>query len=100
MLVTTARASATSFYIAHDYTTTLNPADLSEMELDQNQLNTTYGTATAYGYGTFNVRSSMEDAPSITGATGIKHGQWQVQHSGGQLEDISLFLSERCSRHA
>ena len=61
---------ATSFYIAHNYQgtsgTTLNPANLSEMELDQNQLNAAYVTATGYGYGTFNMRSSMSHAPPVT----------------------------------
>ncbi len=71
---------ATSFYIAQIHessgATDYNAANLSEMELDQNQLNQTYNTATGYGYGTFNVRASMEDAPSITvGAN--KYGQWQ-----------------------
>jgi Chitobiase/beta-hexosaminidase C-terminal domain len=66
---------ATSFYIAHNNQSGINPADLSEMELDQNQLNATYN-AGGYGYGTFNVRSSMSDAPAVVVGSN-NYGQWQ-----------------------
>ncbi len=86
---------ATSFYIAHDYqgttTTTFNPANLSEMELDQNQLNATYDTATKYGYGTFNMRSSMSHAPSVT-VDGNKYGQWEYSNQSGDWETFRHFF--------
>jgi len=86
---------ATSFYIAHNYQgttgTTLNPANLSEMELDQNQLNAAYDTATGYGYGTFNVRSSMSHAPSVTVGSN-KYGQWEYSNQSGDWETFSHFF--------
>jgi hypothetical protein len=102
---------ATSFYVAHDYegsgsgssaATNLDAANLSELEMDQNQLNKTYYTATydpttkvGYGYGTFNMRSSMQDAASVsvTTATGTKHyGQWQYSNQSGDWETFQHFF--------
>jgi hypothetical protein len=86
---------ATSFYIAHNYqgtsATTLNPANLSEMELDQNQLNASYNTVTGYGYGTFNVRSSMSHAPSVTVGSN-KYGQWEYSNQSGDWETFPHFF--------
>jgi Chitobiase/beta-hexosaminidase C-terminal domain len=86
---------ATSFYIAHNYqgtsATTLNPANLSEMELDQNQLNAAYDTATKYGYGTFNMRSSMSHAPSVTVGSN-KYGQWEYSNQAGDWETFPHFF--------
>jgi hypothetical protein len=86
---------ATSFYIAHNYQgtsgTTLNPANLSEMELDQNQLNAAYNTATGYGYGTFNMRSSMSHAPSVTVGSN-KYGQWEYSNQSGDWETFPHFF--------
>jgi hypothetical protein len=86
---------ATSFYIAHNYQgtsgTTLNPANLSEMELDQNQLNAAYNTATGYGYGTFNMRASMSHAPSITVGSS-KYGQWEYSNQSGDWETFPHFF--------
>jgi Chitobiase/beta-hexosaminidase C-terminal domain len=76
----TCTSFATSFYVAQNYQgtggTALDPANLSEMELDQNQVNATYNTATGYGYGTFNMRSSMSHAPSVAVGSN-KYGQWE-----------------------
>jgi len=84
---------ATSFYIAHNYQgstgTTLNPANLSEM--DQNQLNAAYNTATGYGYGTFNMRSSMSHAPSVTVGSN-KYGQWEYSNQSGDWETFPHFF--------
>jgi hypothetical protein len=86
---------ATSFYIAQDYEgtggTALDPANLSEMELDQNQLNATFNTATGYGYGTFNMRSSMSHAPSVT-VGGNKYGQWEYSNQSGDWETFPHFF--------
>jgi Chitobiase/beta-hexosaminidase C-terminal domain len=86
---------ATSFYIADDYEGTggsaLDAANLSEMELDQNQLNATYNTATKYGYGTFNVRASMKNAAPVTVGTN-KYGQWQYSNQSGDWETFPHFF--------
>jgi hypothetical protein len=86
---------ATSFYIAHNYQgtsgTTLNPANLSEMELDQNQLNAAYDTATGYGYGTFNMRSSMSHAPPVTVGSS-KYGQWEYSNQSGDWGTFPHFF--------
>ena len=86
---------ATSFYIAHNYQggggSMMDPANLSEMELDQNQLNATYKTATGYGYGTFNMRSSMSHAPSVT-VGGNKYGQWEYSNQSGDWETFPHFF--------
>ena len=86
---------ATSFYVAQDYqgtsATTYNPANLSEMELDQNQLNATYNTATGYGYGTFNMRASMSHAPSVT-VGNAKYGQWEYSNQSGDWETFPHFF--------
>jgi len=92
----TCTSFATSFYIAHDFpgagaSVMFNPADLSEMELDQNQLNAAYVTATGYGYGTFNMRSSMSHAPPVTvGAN--KYGQWEYSNQSGDWETFPHFF--------
>jgi hypothetical protein len=86
---------ATSFYIAHDYqgttATTFNPANLSEMELDQNQLNAAYNTATTYGYGTFNMRSSMSHASPVTVGSN-KYGQWEYSNQSGDWKAFPSFF--------
>ena len=86
---------AISFYLAHDYQGTggssLDPANLSEMELDQNQLNATYNAARGYGYGTFNMRSSMSHAPSVT-VGGNKYGQWEYSNQSGDWESFPHFF--------
>jgi hypothetical protein len=91
----TCTSFATSFYLAHNYQgtsgTTLNPANLSEMELDQNQLNATYNTTTGYGYGTFNMRSSMSHAPSVTVGSN-KYGQWEYSNQSGDWESFPHFF--------
>lgn len=93
---------ATSFYIAHNYQgdsgTTLNPANLSEMELDQNQLNGSYYTATGYGYGTFNMRSSMSHAPSVTVGSNT-YGQWEYSNQSGDWKAFPQFFPVAAVTH-
>ncbi len=87
-------AFATSFYLAHDYegttSTTLNPANLSEMELDDNQSNATFNSATGFGYGTFNMRCSMDHAAPIT-VGGNKYGQWEYSSQSGTNNGWAAF---------
>jgi hypothetical protein len=89
-------AFATSFYLAHDYegttATTLNPANLSEMELDDNQSNATFNTATGYGYGTFNMRCSMDHASPVTVGSN-KYGQWEYSSQNGTNNGWDAFAS-------
>jgi len=86
---------ATSFYVAHDYEggsgTTLDPANLSELEMDQNQVNDAYNTATTYGYGTFNMRSSMSNAPSVTVGSNT-YGQWQYSSQSINWDTFQHFF--------
>jgi hypothetical protein len=84
----TCTAFAVSFYVGHVYEgspasgTTLNPANLSELEMDHNQDNATFNSATGYGYGTFNSRCSMDHAaPVVVG--GKKYGQWEYSSQNG-----------------
>jgi hypothetical protein len=89
-------AFATSFYLAHDYegttSTTLNPANLSEMELDDNQSNATFNSATGYGYGTFNMRCSMDHASPVTVGSN-KYGQWEYSSQSGTNNGWDAFSS-------
>ncbi|HEY1955130.1 MAG TPA: chitobiase/beta-hexosaminidase C-terminal domain-containing protein [Polyangiaceae bacterium] len=86
---------ATSFYIAHDYEgttgTTYDAANLSEMELDQNQINAAYVTSTGYGYGTFNMRASSSHAPPVT-VGNAKYGQWEYSNQSGDWETFPKFF--------
>ena len=100
----TCTSFATSFYIAHDYpgvgaSVMFDPAALSEMELDQNQLNAAYVTATGYGYGTFNMRSSMSHAPSVTVGSN-KYGQWEYSNQSGDWDTFPHFFPSVAACHA
>jgi hypothetical protein len=79
---------AASYYVGGVYEgspasgTTLNPSYISELEADQNQSNSTFNTATGFGYGTFNERMSIENAAPFTSG-GVTSGRWEYSSQNG-----------------
>lgn len=98
--------AAASFYTSHVYAgspasaTTLWPANLSELEMDDNwQSATAYGTSpSGYGYGTFNVRCSMDHAsPVVVG--GKKYGQFEYSSQNGGNSGWAAFPGVNAPTH-